>query len=237
MGSVKNMAKHRFGLWLTACTALLLPAGLYAAACGQVKPDAQDAMIAAPANHKVVFENERVRVLEATVPAHGKEPAHSHIWPGVLIGYSDGKVSWSEAGMRKANDNAGEMIHNIRVELKQFDCPMSTDLRLPPTDGITIKDPTLDLALDNKYVRVLKITIKPGGREPLHTHTWPSVVVYPTLPQSRRFTNDGKSPSERPEIKGLQVTFDSTAQPLHGVDNLGTRNYVAYRVELKPIKQ
>jgi hypothetical protein len=232
------MAKYRFSLWLATCAALLLPAGLYAAAtCGQVKPDAQDAMIAAPANHKVVFDNDRVRVLEATVPAHGREPAHSHIWPGVLIGYSDGKVSWSEAGMRKVNDNnTATAIHNIRVELKTFDCPLSTDLRLPPTDGIIIKDPTLDLALENKYVRVLKITIKPGGREPFHTHSWPSVVVYPTLPQSRRFTNDGKPPSERPEIKGLQVTFDSTAQPLHGVDNLGTRDYVAYRVELKPMK-
>ena len=231
------MLENRFALLLAACAALLLPFGLNAAACGQVKPDAQDALIAAPANHKVAFENDRVRVLEATVPAHTKEPAHTHVWPGVLIGYSDGKVTWSEAGPRKVNDNnTGEAIHEIRVELKTFDCPLSTDLRLPPTDGIIIKDPTLDLALDNKYVRVLKITIKPGGREPFHTHSWPSVVVYPTLPQSRRFTNDGKPPSERPEIKGLQVTFDATAQPLHGVDNLGTRDYVAYRVELKPIK-
>jgi hypothetical protein len=87
-------------LLVTACAALLLPAALNAAVCGQVKPDAQDAMIAAPANHKVVLENERVRVLEATVLPHSKEPAHSHIWPGVLIGYSDGKVSWS--GSRNA---------------------------------------------------------------------------------------------------------------------------------------
>ena len=231
------MVKNRFALLLMTCAALVAPAALNAATCGQVKPDAQDALIAAPGNHRVAFENDRVRVLEATVPPHTKEPAHTHVWPGVLIGYSDGKVSWSEAGPRKVNDNTtGEAIHEIRVEIKSFDCPLSTDLRLPPTDGIIIKDPTLDLALDNKYVRVLKITIKPGGREPLHTHSWPSVVVYPTLPQSRRFTSDGKPPQERPEIKGLQVTFDSTAQPLHGVDNLGTRNYVAYRVELKPIK-
>src|SRR5205814_3366047 len=159
-GSASHMAKHHCAFLLTVCVALLLPAGLYAAACGQVKPDAQDALIAAPANHKVVLENDRVRVLEATVPAHTKEPAHTHVWPGVLIGYSDGKVSWSEAGPRKVNDNnTGEAIHEIRVELKTFDCPLSTDVRLPPTDGIIIEDPTLDLALENKYVRVLKITI------------------------------------------------------------------------------
>ena len=232
------MANHRFGLFLITCAALVLPAGLNAATCGQVPPGPNDALIAAPANHKVVFENDRVRVLEAIVPAHTKEPAHTHVYPGVLIGYSDGKVSWSEPGPRKVNDNnTNTDIHEIRVELKTFDCPVETNLKLPPTDGIIIKDPTLDLALENKYVRVLKITIKPGGREPLHTHSWPSVVVYPTLPQSRRFTNDGKPPQERPEIKGLQVTFDATAQPLHGVDNLGKRDYVAYRVELKPMKQ
>ena len=138
---------------------------------------------------------------------------------------------------RKANENKTNLdTHNIRVELKTFDCPLDTNLKLPPTDGVTIKDPSIDLALENKWVRVLKITIPPGGHEPFHTHTWPSVVVYPTLPHSHRLTKDGKPPQDRPEIKGLQVTFDPTAQPLHGVDNLGTRDYVAYRIELKPIK-
>jgi hypothetical protein len=37
-----------------------------------------DAVVAAPDNHRVVFENERVRVLEVTIKPGEKEPFHEH---------------------------------------------------------------------------------------------------------------------------------------------------------------
>ncbi len=43
-----------------------------------------DAIAAAPANHKVLLENEHVRVLEVTVPPHSAEPVHAHCWPSTL---------------------------------------------------------------------------------------------------------------------------------------------------------
>ena len=43
-----------------------------------------DAVKAAPEIHKVIFENEHVRVLEVTVPPHSKEPIHAHCWPSTL---------------------------------------------------------------------------------------------------------------------------------------------------------
>jgi hypothetical protein len=43
-----------------------------------------DAVKAAPENHKVIFENEHVRVLEVTIAPHSKEPIHVHCWPGTL---------------------------------------------------------------------------------------------------------------------------------------------------------
>jgi hypothetical protein len=43
-----------------------------------------DAVKAAPETHKVIFENEHVRVLEVTIAPHSKEPIHTHCWPSTL---------------------------------------------------------------------------------------------------------------------------------------------------------
>ena len=44
-----------------------------------------DAVKAAPKHHKVIFENDRVRVLEVTLEPHDEEPVHHHRWPSVFV--------------------------------------------------------------------------------------------------------------------------------------------------------
>ena len=44
-----------------------------------------DAVIAAPANHKVLFENDRLRVLEVILQPDEEEPTHHHRWPSVFV--------------------------------------------------------------------------------------------------------------------------------------------------------
>jgi hypothetical protein len=46
---------------------------------------ALDAVTAAPANHKVLFENDRLRVLEVTLESGDEEPMHHHRWPSVFV--------------------------------------------------------------------------------------------------------------------------------------------------------
>jgi hypothetical protein len=41
-----------------------------------------DAVVAAPSEHRVLFENDDVRVLDVVLPPHTKEPPHTHAWPG-----------------------------------------------------------------------------------------------------------------------------------------------------------
>jgi hypothetical protein len=54
-------------------------------------PDGYDAVQAAPATHKVVFENVFVRVLEVTVPAPGTTiPMHHHRWPSFFLDWDTG---------------------------------------------------------------------------------------------------------------------------------------------------
>jgi hypothetical protein len=237
------MAKHWFffSLGVAAC-AIFWPGEMRAAGCGHIKVDATDAVAAAPENHKVILENDTVRVLEARVPLHSREVPHTHFWPSVFFEQTSGpsdppfqtvNIRWSMGGPSKGFDSSDRDRHNLLIELKNADCRPAPASSLPSTDAVSIHDPNMTVILENSYVRVLSVRVAPGEKEPWHTHTWPAVVVYFRLPPSRRLTPDGKF-TERPELKEMQVTFDPNSQPLHSVENVGKVTYQAYRVELKP---
>lgn len=44
-----------------------------------------DAVAAAPRHHKVLFENENLRVLEVILAPGDEEPVHHHRWPSVFV--------------------------------------------------------------------------------------------------------------------------------------------------------
>ena len=46
-------------------------------------PDSLDAVIAAPEYHRVVLENDRVRVLDTRIPVGDIVPVHTHRWPAI----------------------------------------------------------------------------------------------------------------------------------------------------------
>jgi hypothetical protein len=48
--------------------------------------DSLDAIKAAPNSHKVLFENDKIRILEVTVEPYGFEPMHTHRYPSVMFG-------------------------------------------------------------------------------------------------------------------------------------------------------
>lgn len=48
-------------------------------------PDSLDAVVAAPESHKIMLENEQVRVLEVVIQPGEKEPMHTHRWPSVML--------------------------------------------------------------------------------------------------------------------------------------------------------
>ncbi len=96
-----------------------------------------DPIKVAPDTHKLVFENQFVRVIEAKVPAGGLEPKHSHPH-GVTVYLADydvemktfpdekvtkahrkfGTVSWSEAIVHEVRNVGQTASHAVRVELK-----------------------------------------------------------------------------------------------------------------------
>jgi hypothetical protein len=54
-------------------------------------PDSLDALIAAPAYHDLLLENERVRVIFTHIPSGATVPVHTHRWSSVayLLSWSD----------------------------------------------------------------------------------------------------------------------------------------------------
>lgn len=107
-------------------------------------PDSLDAVIAAPEYHRVVLENERVRVLDTRIPVGYIVPLHTHRWPAVYYTIvpgdfvrrdGEGKVlfdsrtvpgmlsasagNWIECLPPHSVENVGPAeIHLISVELK-----------------------------------------------------------------------------------------------------------------------
>ena len=69
-------------------------------------PDGLDALRAAPVHHRLVYENERVRVLEVRIGPGEIVPLHTHRWPGVLH-----LQGWSDHVRR---DEVGKVIFDSR---------------------------------------------------------------------------------------------------------------------------
>ena len=108
-------------------------------------PDELDAVVAAPAHHTIVFENDRVRVLDTRVEPGDTVPLHTHPWRGVqhILSFADfvrrdaeGQVLLDSRGLDLASDrplvlwseplpphtleNVGNsVIHAVVVELKE----------------------------------------------------------------------------------------------------------------------
>jgi hypothetical protein len=68
------------GLWAQAAVTQQKPAGAL-----WHWPDSMDSVNAAPKNHKVLFENDHVRLLEVTVQPGETENMHGHKFPSVFM--------------------------------------------------------------------------------------------------------------------------------------------------------
>ena len=74
-------------------------------------PDSLDAVKAAPENHKVVYEDSTVRVLQVLLNGHKAEPIHTHKWKSIMwiakpaVPCTMYQYSLNEAGKFVASDS------------------------------------------------------------------------------------------------------------------------------------
>jgi hypothetical protein len=66
-------------------------------------PDSLDALVAAPVNHKLVFENEEFRILEVTVNPGQLDPIHTHKGESIVWGVMTSPIVYNTFGLDSNN--------------------------------------------------------------------------------------------------------------------------------------
>ncbi len=124
------------GALVLGLAAAVLPVLLAQKPAGKGGADRPDPLVVAADTHKLVFENNLVRVLETRLPPGAHEPRHYHPH-GVTVYLSDfqvhisedgkppvtrerkgGTAVWSEAVVHEVHNVGQTPGHVIRVELK-----------------------------------------------------------------------------------------------------------------------
>lgn len=206
---------------------------------------AQDTLKANSDSVTLKFENDRVRVLESVLKVGAKENTHSHpryvtyvIDAGSVRNHRDGKTSdytykkgevlYRDALTHWAENIGRTATHVIMFELKNSDTPGEL-FRVPPDmDPVKLSPQYYKVVVDNEFVRVLEYRLKPGQKEPLHTHPC-GVVYYLTGAKSRVSTPDGKT-TEGETTAGNIVWREPTT---HAIENIGNTESRAIAIEMK----
>ena len=203
---------------------------------------AQDVVKLAPAQVKVVFENDRVRVLHFTEPGHTKLPMHSH--PAyVAVGFTadhdkytfpDGKSSdeRSKAGevtysknITHASDNLSDTVsETLMVELKK---PGAAAAKTA-LDPVKLDPKHYSVVLENDEVRILRAKYGPHEKSVMHEHP-ASVAVFLSDGHIKFTLPDGTS--QDVNSKAHDATWAEAGK--HLPENVGDKPMEVIVVELK----
>jgi hypothetical protein len=107
-------------------------------------------------------------------------------------------------------------------------------------DAIVAAPDHYRVVFENEIVRVLEVTIKPGEKEPFHTHSLPSVMTIITGARLR-ITEATMTDGKLVLGKSIEVGADNLQPPplwmppqgLHSAENIGSTTFHAYRTEIK----
>jgi hypothetical protein len=101
----------------------------------------------------------------------------------------------------------------------------------PETDPVKLSPQLYDVRFENDRVRVLEYRLRPGQREPMHSH--PPGVVYVFSEAMFRSTAADGSISDGPSAAGEVHWRDFTT---HAAENIGETEAHALALELKPCR-
>ena len=177
-------------------------AGAQTPVCRTIVPGEQDALVASPANHTVLYEDQDVRVLDVHSKPHTREAPHTHQMPGVMYierqGAGTMNTPENPAGVSHPADpnfrprviatkpqglhwteNTGEVpFHAIRVEFKHPGCGLAGwKAAAPGPEDASTADSggTHRLLYEDAEVRVIDIHLPAHGTDPYIAQPWAGV--------------------------------------------------------------
>jgi len=113
-------------------------------------PETLDAVRAAPGNHRVLLENDAVRVLDVTVAPGTREPVHAHCRPSVLVVL--------EGGRAEDYDQSGKVFDKGTVIPAGASAPFAFWLdRTPPHSVHNV---------DTVPIHLLRVELKTASKAP-----------------------------------------------------------------------
>jgi quercetin dioxygenase-like cupin family protein len=98
----------------------------------------------------------------------------------------------------------------------------------PETDPVKISPQLYKVRFENDRVRVLEYTLKPGEKEPTHSH--PAGIIYALSDAKIRGIRQGASPSDASAKTGDVMWREPIT---HAVENIGTTDVRALAIEVK----
>lgn len=214
-----------------------------AAALAAVPVFAQDVVQLAPDQVKVVFENDRVRVLQFNEPGHSKLPMHSH--PAyVTVGFTadnskynlpDGKttnqrtkandISYSKSITHAYENLSGSPSESVMVELKK---PGGAGAAKSVMDPVKLDPKHYKVVLDNDQVRVLRVKYGQHEKSVMHEHP-ASVAVFLTAAHGKFTMPDGTS--QDINSKAHEAIWTDAGK--HLPENVGDAPFEVVVIELK----
>jgi quercetin dioxygenase-like cupin family protein len=231
------------------------------AALLSLQAHAQDPVTLHPDRYKVLLENDWVRVVRNRDKPGDKTKEHSHKNTLIYsladqnrrISPSDGKpsdvaikagdVRWTDEA-RHSEENVGSTDGgSLLVEVKK---PPHTwkptkddpDASAWPDslDAVAAAPGNHKVVLDNDFVRVLEVTVRPGEKEPLHMHRMPSVLYVTAEDDIQDLDASGKvlydTKTDKNPMKAPYAVWMGPQAP-HLVINRSKNPLRLLRVELK----
>lgn len=225
-----------------AVVSLLAVAAFAPVPCGAQSQQNLDSTKADPQHHKVVIENDQVRVVHYLIMPGEKTARHSHpTCVNVLLTDANATVTTDDgkstnfqgkagtASWRPAITHIYQNIGNKPIEGMLVE-PKSPHSARPAgsADETTLPGAVAKVEFENEQVRVVRYRLEPGQESTMHGHP-DNVQIVLTDTKANITTPDGKvTPSE---AKAGQVRWRPASQ--HAVQNTGKQPFSGILVEMK----
>ena len=99
-------------------------------------------------------------------------------------------------------------------------------------EGLVAAPQSHQMLFESTKFRVLEVIVKPGEREPRHTHRHPSVLIVHRAAPIRYYKENGQVidiPGATPSSP-VKAELMAPEEP-HAVENVGSHDYHAFRIE------
>ena len=126
--------------------------------------DSLDALKAAPNSHKVLFENDKIRVLEVILKPYADEPMHTHRYPSIMFGNNNGDTSQFDIVYYRYGLDSVHHQYFVKDSIHQHN-GAGKDASTDAADFMQPEGPHRVKNLSNGKIDVYRVELKDNGKQ------------------------------------------------------------------------